>query len=184
MIGSAGSDQSLVYDRRTIALHWASAALVLLAWGMAQIIDDFPRGPLRIDARSVHFVFGLSLAVVLCLRIAHRAASGRRLPAADAGFLHVVAKAVHYALYVLMIAQVLLGISWALLRGDSVFNLFAVGPLPLDKSVKDNVGDLHGTIATIILIVAGLHAAAGLFHHYVWRDGTLRRMIPGLRARG
>jgi cytochrome b561 len=50
-------------------------------------------------------------------------------------------------------------------------------------SVKDNVGDLHGTIATIILIVAGLHAAAGLFHHYVWRDGTLRRMIPGLRPR-
>jgi cytochrome b561 len=170
-----------VYDPRTIALHWASAALVLLAWGMAQIIDDFPRGAYRVDARSVHFVFGLSLAVILVLRIIHRANGARRLPPADRGVLQFLAAAIHYALYALMIAQILLGISWALLRGDSVFNLFSVGPLPFDKGVKDSVGDLHGTIATFILIVAGLHAAAGLFHHYVWHDGVLRRMIPRLR---
>jgi cytochrome b561 len=81
-----------------------------------------------------------------------------------------------------MIAQLLLGIAFALLRGDSVFNLFALGPLPLDKSVKDTVGDLHGLIANIILILAGLHSAAALFHHFVRRDGVLRRMIPALRG--
>jgi cytochrome b561 len=182
MSGTSVLDTGGIYDRRTIALHWATAALVLLAWGMAQIIDDFPRGPLRVDARSVHFVFGLSLAVILALRIRHRAGAGRRLPAADRGVLHVAAKAVHYALYALMIAQVLLGIAFALLRGDSVFNLFSVGPLPFDKTVKGSVGDLHGTIATVILIVAGVHACAGLFHHFVWRDGVLRRMIPWLKA--
>ena len=171
-----------VYDARTIALHWLTAALVLLAWGMAQIIDDFPRGPLRVDARSVHFVFGLSLACVLVVRILHRRGDGRRLPAADRGALHVVAKATHYTLYLLMIVQVVLGISWLLLRGDSVFNLFTLGPLPFDKSVKDSAGDLHGTVATLILILAGVHATAALVHHYVWRDGLLRRMIPRLKS--
>jgi cytochrome b561 len=29
-----------------------------------------------------------------------------------------------------------------------------------------------------VLILAGLHAAAALFHHYVLRDGVLRRMLP------
>jgi cytochrome b561 len=178
---SVGVDMA-VYDRRTIAFHWITAALVLLAWGMAQIIDFFPRGELRVDARSVHFVFGLALAVILCLRIANRATAGRKLPPAEGGVLHLAAKGAHYGLYALMIAQLLLGIAFALLRGDSVFNLFALGPLPLDKSVKDTVGDLHGLIANIILILAGLHSAAALFHHFVRRDGVLRRMIPALRG--
>jgi cytochrome b561 len=25
----------------------------------------------------------------------------------------------------------------------------------------------------------GLHAAAGVAHHYFWRDNTLTRMLPG-----
>jgi cytochrome b561 len=28
------------------------------------------------------------------------------------------------------------------------------------------------------LILAGLHAAAALVHHYILRDGVLRRMLP------
>jgi superoxide oxidase len=44
---------------------------------------------------------------------------------------------------------------------------------------QDNVGELRGTIATIILILAGLHASVGLIHHYLWQDGVLRRMLPG-----
>ena len=34
--------------------------------------------------------------------------------------------------------------------------------------------------ANTILILAGLHAAAALFHHYVLRDGVLHRMLPRL----
>jgi hypothetical protein len=30
------------YDRRTIRSHWASAVLMTVLWGMAQIIDLFP----------------------------------------------------------------------------------------------------------------------------------------------
>jgi cytochrome b561 len=169
------------YDRRTIALHWITAALVVLAWGMAQIIDFFPRGWPRVDARSVHMLFGASLGVVLALRIAHRAGAGRVLPAADAGLLGGAAKSVHYVLYAVLIAQVLLGLAYASLRGDSVFGLFSlVGTT--DKALRNSVGDLHALLANIILAVAGLHAAAALFHHFVWRDNVLRRMIPGLPA--
>ena len=31
-------------------------------------------------------------------------------------------------------------------------------------------------VANLILILAGLHATATLAHHYILRDGTLRRM--------
>ena len=33
----------------TIALHWATAALVILLWGIGQVADLVPKGPLRTD---------------------------------------------------------------------------------------------------------------------------------------
>jgi cytochrome b561 len=33
----------------------------------------------------------------------------------------------------------------------------------------------------VISGVAGLHGTAALFHHYILRDGVLRRMLPGRR---
>ena len=35
-----------------------------------------------------------------------------------------------------------------------------------------------GATLGIVLIVAGLHAAAALAHHYLLRDRVLRRMLP------
>lgn len=176
---TAGARVDEHYDSRTIALHWATAALVVLAWGMAQIIDDFPRGALRVDARSVHITFGIALAVVLAMRIVYRASAGRGLPAADKGLLHLAAKATHWGLYLLLTAQVLLGITLWYMRGDSYFNVFAL-PGSADKDLRNTIDDLHGTIANIILIVAGIHAAAALVHHFVFRDNVLRRMAPVL----
>jgi len=32
----------------------------------------------------------------------------------------------------------------------------------------------------VLLILAGVHALAGLWHHYVRKDGVLRRMLSAL----
>jgi cytochrome b561 len=40
------------------------------------------------------------------------------------------------------------------------------------------IGGWHALAANAILVVAGVHAAAALFHHYILRDPTLRRMLP------
>ncbi len=165
----------LRYDRTTIALHWAVAVLVALIWGIAQIIDLFPRGPLRVDARSVHIVLGVALAGVMVIRVFWRAGSGRVLPPAAKGLAHLAARVVHFALYGLVIAEVLLGMANAWFRGDSIFGLFS---LPGYPPLRGIVGDLHAIGANLILAAAGVHAAAALLHHFVLRDGVLLRMIP------
>ena len=38
---------------------------------------------------------------------------------------------------------------------------------------------VHGLLADAFLILAGLHAAAALMHHWLWRNRTLLRMLPG-----
>ena len=168
------------YDLPTIWFHWAVAILVLIQWGIAQVIDLFPAGMPRVEARSVHISLGLCLGVLLAAQILWRAKWGRVLPPADKGLLQSLAITVHYALYALLIVMVLVGIFLVYVRGDNFFGLFSVPAFdPNNKALRDNVGELHGTIATIILILAGLHASAGLIHHYLWHDGVLRRMLPG-----
>jgi len=134
----------------------------------------------RVEARSVHISLGLCLGVLLAAQILWRSKWGRVLPPADKGLLQSLTKTVHYALYALLIVMVLVGIFLVYVRGDNFFGLFSIPAFdPNNKALRDNVGELHGTIATIILILAGLHASAGLIHHYLWHDGVLRRMLPG-----
>ena len=166
------------YDGRTIWLHWLTAGLVVSQWAGAQIIDWFPRGPLRVDARSVHITLGLTLLVVFVLRVVWRATGGRRLPAADKGALHVLAKATHWGLYALLATTLALGVFNVWVRGDNIFNAFTIPAFdPANKALKETIEDWHGTLATIILGLAAFHASAALVHRYLWRDRLLQRML-------
>ena len=167
------------YDPVTIAFHWGVAMLVALQWAGAQTIDWFPRGPLRTDARSVHIVLGLAFGALLVGRIIWRATSGRRLPAADQGALHVVAKATHWGLYALLAAMLAVGLVLEWARGDSIFGLFSIPALrPGDTALPHTLQDIHGLIAWAIIGLAGLHAGGALVHRYLWHDGVLARMTP------
>ncbi len=168
------------YDRTTILLHWLIALLVAAQWLGAQTIDWFPKGALRVDARSMHITGGVIVAGLLAFRLVWRVTNGRRLPPADPGPLHMLAKATHWILYALLIAMVAVGFFLIWAQGDSLFNVVKVPAYdPGDHDFGERVQDLHGTIGWFILGVAGFHAAAALVHHYFWRDGVLRRMLPG-----
>jgi cytochrome b561 len=170
---------NLRHDHTLIGLHWVTAGLVAALWAIGQTIDFAPRGALRIDYRSLHIVLGVSLAAVLVVRLALRATRGGMLPPLDHGLLRAVARLTHLLLYVVLIGTVALGVSNAWVRGDSIFNLFTLPSFaPDDKGLRDAIGDYHALAANTLLILAGFHAAAALFHHYVLRDTTLRRMLP------
>jgi cytochrome b561 len=163
----------------TIALHWLTAALVVALWTIGQTIDFAPKGPLRVDYRSLHMALGVTLAVVLVIRLAWRATRGGMQPPLDRGLLLAIARATHWLLYALMLLAVGLGLTNVWVQGDSIFNLVRVPRLvPGDRALVHQVGDWHALAANAVLIVVGLHSAAALFHHFILRDATLRRMLP------
>jgi cytochrome b561 len=168
-------DSGATYDRTTIYLHWATAGLVVILWIIGQTADWFPDGPFNTDYWSIHVVLGFGLAVVVAWRIVWRAFKGRRLPAADAGALRVLAKATHYGLYLLLLTVIVLGITNAFVRG---YNLFDLASLPQigDRALRKPITHWHGLAANVLLALAVLHAAAALFHHYFIRDTVLGRM--------
>jgi cytochrome b561 len=172
-------EPSARYDSASIFLHWTTAALVVVLWLVGEFIDDFARGTPRIMARSTHIALGVALALVISIRIAWRASSGRRLPLAVPGALGYAARIVHYGLYVLIAAPIALGLVNVWVRGDSIFGLFSVPRLaPGNGDLKETIEELHEWFANAVLIVAALHVAAALFHRYVLRDEVLRRMLP------
>ncbi len=179
----AVTENATRYDGRTMVFHWLTAILVATQWLGAQTIDWFPRGPLRVDARSVHITVGVLLGLVLAGRIVWRATEGRRLPLADSGVLAVLSKATHWVLYLLLIAMICVGLFLAWTRGDSLFNLFSIPAYdPGNKALVNQTQELHATIGWIIVGLAGVHAAAALMHRFLWHDGVLARMLPGPAA--
>ncbi len=167
------------YDATSIALHWITALLVATLWIIGQTINDWPKGPLRVDYRSVHILLGTLLGCVIVARLAWRATRGARLPIEGPALLAFAARAVHWVLYALVGVTVVLGLLTAFGQGDSLFGLFSLPTYAAPHAtLPHTLRNWHSLCADAILILAGLHATAALGHHYVLRDPTLRRMLP------
>jgi cytochrome b561 len=163
------------YDTITIVLHWATVSLVVVLWILGQTSDWWPRGPIRGTSWSLHVTLGFVLAAVLLIRIIWRLGPGQALPSPDSGILRILARGTHLLLYGLLLIVVGLGIANAFVRG---YNLFEVMALPQigDRALRRPLTQWHGLAANAILIVALLHAAAGVFHQYILKDRLLWRM--------
>ena len=170
------------YDTRTIWFHWLTAGLIALQWIGAKTIDMWPRGALQVDATSVHITGGVLLGLIAIARLVWRFSGGRRLVQADHGLLQVLARVVHWGLYLLILTVVGLGIAMLSQRSTSYFNLFMLPALASGtRAGFRSYHGIHGLLANTILIVAFGHAAAAIAHQYIFKDGVLTRMIPGLR---
>jgi cytochrome b561 len=175
------SDGSLVhYDRRTIVLHWTVAGVIAFMWVMARLNMLLPKGPVRLSIWSIHVLVGFVLAALVVARIGWRLTRGRRLPPAEHGPRHIIAMAVQGALYLLMLAVVVLGIANVFGHGFPLFNVWKF-PRFWEKPFQHQIAEWHNLIANIIAAVAAVHAVAALYHRYVLKDAVLRRMMPGTR---
>lgn len=169
------------FSRTSIILHWLMLALLAAVYACIQLREFYPRGSdVRDGLKTWHFMLGLSVFILVWVRLAARAVSPRGpAPRTWSGALAMV---VHVALYMLMIAMPVLG--WLLLsaEGDPVpfFGLVLPPLVAPNEALAERIEDLHTTIGAAGYWLIGFHAAAALFHHYVLKDPTLRRMAPGL----
>jgi cytochrome b561 len=175
------------YDRTTIALHWVVALMVPLQWAGAHTIDWFPKGPLRVDVRSLHIVGGALLAALLVYRLYWRRARGVHFARRAGATFETLAVAVHYALYALLATVLALGIFNAWLRGDDIFGLFHIPQFSsYSKDARhlfaNQVVDWHRLASNGLLVLAAGHASVALVHHFWLKDAVLTRML-GKRSR-
>lgn len=169
------------YSRLSISMHWLMLALLAAVYACIELREFYPRGSdIREGLKTWHFMLGLSVFVMVWVRLIARAVSPRG--PAPRTWLEALAAVVHLALYGLMVAMPVLG--WLLLsaEGDAVpfFGLTLPPLVAPNEALAERIEDLHTTIGVAGYWLIGLHAVAALFHHYWLRDATLRRMLPGL----
>ncbi len=182
----AAGDDRIGYDGPEKIFHWLTAILVVALWTLAETWGFAPRdSALHSGMILTHTSLGILLAAGLVLRIVWRIGPGRRVLPLTTGVVEAASQAVHYLLYGLLVAEVTLGFCyrWSQEHPLTFFNLFTIPPLVDLHAQQRLVGEIHNWVAQTILILAGLHAVAALFHHYVLRDDVLLRMLPGRAAR-
>lgn len=94
----------------------------------------------------------------------------------------LASEAAHGLLYLGCRSTPLVGVYLAFLRGDAVtfFSLFTIpSPIAVDRTFARQVIEVHEWLANALVVVALLHAAAAIGHHFVLKDDVLRRMLPG-----
>ena len=174
-------DDGTNYDKVAIALHWATALLVVVQMALAQMWDLWDRPTHRFMAIS-HMSLGVVLTGIIVARIAWRLIPGHQVPAANVGPAAIAAKGVHYLLYAMLAAEAVLGfvLRWSEGKPMNFFGLLIPGPFEKwSREAHHQVGEIHEWNGWAIIAIAFLHALAALYHHYVLKDRVLLRMLPG-----
>jgi cytochrome b561 len=162
-----------------------TAALVVAQFVLSQVWGFTPR-PTRHVLIVTHMSFGILLTAVLIARIGWRLSPRGQTPPNESGWVEFAARMVHYALYVLLVSSAVLGfiLRWSGNESLSFFGLQIAPPFaPFSKSAHHSIGDAHEFVGWTIIVLAGCHALAALFHHFIVRDHVLVRMLPGLKKR-
>ena len=170
------------FSRVSIALHWLMLILLAAVYACIELRELYPRGSdIREGLKTWHFMLGLSVFVLIWIRLAARWRTPLLSP--TPGWTRWPAALTHLALYGLMIAMPLLGWLTLSAKGDAIpFFGLALPPLTApNEGLAERVQTLHQTLGGAGYWLIGLHALAAVFHHHVLKDGTLRRMLPMLR---
>lgn len=174
------------YGAVSIALHWIMVILIVLTYAFMEFKGIFPKNSAGRDfMKQAHFVVGLTILVLVGFRIVVNAIF--RAPPVEPpppAWQLQLAKAMHVALYVLMVGLPVLGWLTLSAKGEAI-PFWGMDLAPLvgpSESLGKLFKKIHEAGATIGYVLIGTHAAAALFHHYVMRDSTLLRMLPGRKG--
>lgn len=169
------------YSRVSITLHWLMALLLVAVAACMELRGFAPKGSdLREGLKTWHYMLGLSVLALVALRLVLRLCS-RTPPIVPTMpvWQERLSQLTHVALYGLMFGLPLMG--WLLLsaKGTPIpfFGLQLPALITQNKDAARWIKEMHETGATMGYVLVAVHAAAGLFHHYVQRDNTLLRML-------
>ncbi len=184
----AGTD--LVYAPTARRFHWAVVGLVAImiplgfymVWRGETTQFDATTGRLY----DLHKLIGFIILWVMLARLVYRLRNGAP---PDEPTLEWWQKAgahlTHWGLYAMLIAMPIGGwIGVSLYGARGIFGLFSLPPLTgVDQDASATVFLLHKWGAILICLMIGAHVGAAIFHHFIRKDGVLRRMLPGLAKR-
>jgi cytochrome b561 len=170
----------MTYTPVAKGLHWLMAVMILALLALGTYMSDLPLSPQKLQLYSWHKWVGMTVFALVWLRLAWRVMHRPPpLPSTIGQRMRWAAHAGHALLYVLMVLIPLTG--W-LMSSAKGFQTVWFGVLPLpdlvprSRELGDWLQDVHEALNTVLMLTVLGHVAAALWHHFVLKDDTLRRM--------
>ena len=162
-------------------LHWLSVLFLLAIFALITLHEYTDgAGGLYI---SLHKALGISFFFWMLLRLANRVRqrSQQPKPVVAPRWQQLAASMVHSLLYVVLLLMPLSGFLMTQFAGrtTSMFGWFEI-PLLLtpDRQIGRLMNQLHtDLIWTAIVLLTLSHVGAALYHQFVKKDATLKRML-------
>lgn len=165
-------------------VHWLTVLAIVVAYLLVDLGEDEGNESSATPSLMLqgHYLAGLAVLALLLPRVLARLATPvPPIVPPPRKLVVLAAHAVHLALYVFLLVQPVLGILQVNYAGQPVTLPWVDWRLPVlvgpDHAAHEFIGELHETLGEIFYWVIGLHIAAALWHHYIVRDNTLRRML-------
>jgi cytochrome b561 len=168
-----------------VALHWLTLALILVQFGLAQVMRDETRDLIsRFQLYQWHKSIGLSVAALVVLRLVLRLALPSPRPLAMPVWQRLAAATVQSGLYLCLIALPLTGllmVSAAPIQIPTLLYGWVAVPHPIgpDKAIYAAMIRLHEALFTTLATLAAIHSGAAGLHQFVLKDGLMRRIWFG-----
>lgn len=170
------------YSKLSITLHWLTLVLMAAIYITIELHESLPRGhALRRPMEDWHIYLGVCLLPIALFRAVTilRAQIPAIVPQPPVWQMRIT-KLMKVYLYVLMIGAPLIG--WIMVNAEGhIVNLWGLA-LPTLVSESESLAGLaseaHEVLGVSGYIFIAVHAFAALYHHYLVKDNTLKRMLP------
>ena len=187
------------YGLGAIALHWIVAlgflgsyvAVYYRHWFTDNSFSQTGELTPSMIALHMHLSFGITIGVFVALRVAWKLRNKTPDEVPGTQFEHSAARIVHRLLYAVMIIMPITGYMGTkldanyFLLGDipkfsdtALYSLLVEQWLGMDwesfEPIMDFIHKESG--AYVVWVLIALHAGAALYHHFIKKDQTLRRM--------
>ena|SRR2546425_3135880 len=173
------------YGAVAVLFHWLMAILIIALAGLGLYMVALP--DVGFDTKKItlilyHKEFGLLVLVLVVVRLAWRLTNIiPQLVAHLPDWQKIAARFVHLSFYALMFALPITGWLMSSAAGIpvSLFGLFTLPDfLPHDEYLFQRLIEIHKWLGYGLIVLILVHVGAALRHHFVFRDDTLRRMLP------
>ena len=176
------SDLNSPYSWSARSFHWLSAILVLVTFILSEggpesrIFSDTNRTTL-----TIHESLGTAVFILTVIRLIWRAFDRQPSPVPMPAWMHLASILTHWVLFGLLVLVPVTAIAGSWLEGHAL-SLYIFGdygsPIGSSALIGKAILGIHPLLGDAIIWIAGLHAAAALFHHFILKDGVLKAMLP------
>ncbi len=162
-------------------LHWFMAIAIIFMFALGITMINMPLTPAKLDMFILHKSIGITLLGIVIIRILWRLLNpSPRPPRSFSKTQYRMIRLGQLLMYILMVCIPISG--WVINSASNFpmqwFGLFEV-PAITQPSIDTETyaKNTHFILVCILGVMAVLHIAAALYHHYIKKNEILKRMF-------